>query len=108
MLDLALNKDFSVFLDDSGDLASVDGREQFEQSVVVLMTELLRTSLIGEFERDTIRQKLKLEAARVARRHEKISEISSIEIAPDPDNPHKYNVSINYRSEGTFQGTIGE
>jgi len=108
MLDLALDSDFSVFLDGSNDLATVSGREQFEQSVVIMLTELMRDSAIGEFDQATIEQKLKLEASRVARKHDRISEISGISVAPHKDNPHTYVIGIDYKSDEFFEETISE
>ncbi|WP_144797695.1 hypothetical protein [Halorubrum depositum] len=108
MLDLALDSDFSVFLDASNDLATVSGREQFEQSVVIMLTELMRNSAIGEFDQATIEQKLKLEASRVARQHDRISEISGIRVEPHDENPHAYVVGIDYKSNEVFEETISE
>jgi hypothetical protein len=108
MLDLALDSDFSVFLDSSNDLATVSGRAEFEQSVVVMLTELMQSSAIGEFDQATIEQKLKLEASRVARRHDRISEISGISVSPHPENPHTYVISIDYKSDDIFEGIISE
>jgi hypothetical protein len=108
MLDLSLNSDFSVFLDDNGDLATVSGREEFEQSVVIMMTELIRNSVIGQFDQSTIEQKLKLEATRVARSHDKLTEISRIDVSPHPENPHTYVVSIDYKTDEFFEGEISE
>ncbi|QIR31070.1 hypothetical protein HrrHc2_150 [Halorubrum virus Hardycor2] len=108
MLDLALNSDFSVFLDESGDLASVSGREEFEQAVVILLTELMRNSAIGEFDETTIKQKLKLEASRVARRHDYLSSVDGIEVSPHDSDPHKYVLRINYKSNHVFEEAISE
>ncbi|AAO61374.1 hypothetical protein HfxHF1_510 [Halophage HF1] len=108
MLDLALNSDFSVFLDESGDLASVSGREEFEQAVVILLTELMRNSAIGEFDETTIKQKLKLEASRVARRHDYLSGIDGIEISPHDSDPNTYVLRINYESNHVFEEAISE
>lgn len=108
MLDLALNSDFSVFLDESGDLASVSGREEFEQAVVILLTELMRDSAIGEFDETTIKQKLKLEASRVARKHDYLSNIDGIEVSPHNNDPHTYVLRINYQSNRVFEEAISE
>ncbi|UBF19612.1 T4 gp25-like baseplate wedge protein [Halorubrum tailed virus 10] len=106
MLDLALNSDFSVFLNENGDLGTVSGREEFEQSVVILMTELMRSSAIGEFDQSTIEQKLKLEATRVARKHDFLTDISGIDVSPHKENPHTYVVSIDYKSDRIFEENI--
>jgi len=108
MLDLALNSDFSVFLDESGDLGTVSGREEFEQAVVILLTELMRDAAIGEFDETTIKQKLKLEASRVARKHDHLTNIDGIEVSPHDDNPNTYVLRINYKTNRIFEEAISE
>lgn len=108
MLDLALNSDSSVFLDENGDLGTVSGREEFEQTVVILLTELMRDAAIGEFDETTIKQKLKLEASRVARKHDYLTSIDGIEVAPHDSDPHTYVLRINYKSNHVFEEAISE
>lgn len=108
MFDLSLNSDFSVHLDDRNDLAVVDGRDQFEQSVLVHLTEFFHTNIIGELDPDTIATKLRIESNRVARAHDQISGIEYIEVEESPDVPNTYTLDIGYRTGEEFSTEISE
>lgn len=107
MFDLALNSDFSVHLDDTNDLATVEGREAFEQSIVWHLTELMHERLPGfTGSKDTTIQKIELIVNRVARRHEMIDGIADLSIGQTPDAPDTYEVEIIYTSEEVFSETF--
>lgn len=108
MVDLALDSDFSVDLNDRNELATVDGRAEFEQSVRVMLTSFMYSSVIGETDTKTIKQKLRLQTSRVARRHSQISYIDSIEIAQAENDPHTYEVRIDYKSDSILQFEVSE
>lgn len=99
MLDLALNENFSVFLDDTNDLATVDGQDQFEQSVAVHLTDLLHKNVLPGMDNDgTTKNKIRLQVSRVARRHDRIEEVSSVKIDDLVGEEASYEVTIVYRT----------
>lgn len=106
MFDLALNSNFSVHLDDRNDLATVEGREAFEQSVVVLLTEFMHERLPGLSEGQTLKQKIRLEVSRVARDHDELDSIASLNIREKPGEPDTYLVQIIYESGQDFSTDI--
>lgn len=99
MQDLGLNSNFSVHLDDRHDLATVDGRGAFEQSVVMMLTDFMYNSLPGLSKRKTIEQRIHLEVTRVAREHDRLSGIRNIRINEKIGSPDTYEVEIAYTSD---------
>ncbi len=108
MVDLALDSDFSVFLNDKNGLSTVDGRSEFEQSVRVMVTDFMYRSVIGDSDPEEIENKIRLQVSRVARRHDRLSSISNIDVSPSDDDPHTYNVRINYNSDSISEFEVSE
>lgn len=100
MEDLRLNSNFSVELDDRNDLATVSGREAFEQSVVMMLTDFMYQSLPGLSKRKTIEQRINLEVTRVAREHDLLDSVAQITINEKIGSPDTYQVDIIYEEEG--------
>lgn len=99
MNDLALNSDFSVFLNDRNDLATVSGKDAFEQSVAIMLTDFMYQNIPGVTDRETIEQRLRLEVNRVAREHDFIDEVSAIFISEKAGAVDTYAVEITYISD---------
>lgn len=108
MLDLALDSDFSVFLNDRNGIATVEERDEFEQSVRVMLTDFMHRSVLGEIGPDKVRNKIRLQVSRVARRHDRLSDISALEIEQSTDDPHVYNVRISYESDAVSEFEVSE
>lgn len=98
MKDLALNDNFSVHLDDRNDLATVEGRDAFEQSVVVMLTEFMDETLPGLKRGENIESKIQLQVTRVARSHDNLDTIQRVEVSEKEDVPDTYQVEIFYDS----------
>jgi len=103
MLDLALNSDFSVFLNDRNELSTVSGIDEFEQSVRVMVTDYLLNSVVGEVEEATIKSQIRLEVSRVARRHDRLSDISEIDISRSTEKENTYNLRIDFQSNSVSE-----
>jgi hypothetical protein len=108
MVDLALDSDFSVYLNDRNELGTVDGRAEFEQSVRVMITDFMYRRVIGESDPSTIKNKIRLEVSRVARRHDRLENISNIDISQSEDDPHTYVVRIDYQSDSLTEFEVSE
>lgn len=108
MVDLALNSDFSVFLDSRNGIATVSALDEFEQSVRVMVTDYLYNAVIGETDPSIIKQKIRLQVTRAARNHEKLEEIVEIQVGQDDTEPSKWNVRIEYEAGDISEfGVIG-
>lgn len=100
--DIALGSDFSVFLDHRNDLAKVEGREAFEQSVALMLTDLMQ-NVLSDFNHDTITQKLRLRVTRVAQEHDEIENIDQINIHRKQGASDTYVVEVTYlTADGAF------
>lgn len=101
-MDLSLNDEFSVHLDDRNDLAVVEGRAAFEQSVVVRVTDRMHDSIMGATGRQNIEEKIHLAVSRVARNHDQLDSIASIDITQPTGQPDTYAVEVEYLEAGDF------
>lgn len=106
MQDLALNSDFSVHLDDRNDLASVSGREAFEQALVVRLTDLMHGAIRGLTNGDTVEERINLTVSRVAREMDFIDSIANVNVTPSPNDPNTYLVQITYTSDEIFEREV--
>jgi hypothetical protein len=98
MQDLSLNSNFSVHLNDRNDLATVEGRDAFEQSVSVALTEFMHDTLPGLKKGENIKEKITLQVTRVAREHDSLDSISQISVVEKEGVPDTYQVEIHYDS----------
>lgn len=108
MVDLALDSNFSVFLNDRNELGTVSERAEFEQSIRVMVTDLMYRNVIGESNPGEIKNKIRLQISRVARRHDRLDDISEIDISQSDDDPHVYEVTINYTSGSLSEFEVSE
>jgi hypothetical protein len=99
MNDLQLNSNFSIFLNERNDLATVEGKDAFEQSVAIMLTDFMYNSIPGRTERESIKERLRLEVNRVAGEHEFVDEISSISISEKVGEAGTYTVNVTYLSD---------
>lgn len=107
MQDLALNSNFSVYLDDRNDLATVEGNAAFEQHVVVMLTDYMHRSLPGiTGSDDTVKEKIRLQVTRVARDNSVLDSVSSIDVREKDGEPGTYEVQILYDAGDSFEFDI--
>lgn len=103
--DLKLNSGLEVFIDSTGDLASVGGREHFEQLVGIRLL-LVYEQLVGLRDPEEIEAKLVVEAQELARSMSQLERITSISVNEVIDEPNTFNVEITYETEETFEETL--
>lgn len=102
MTDVSLDEDFDVHLDDRNDVAIVNERAEFEQSVAIKLTSFMY-DIAGDSDLDTIKERIRLQVSRVARNHDLLDSIRKpIRIERDADNPGTVNVEIVYISSENF------
>lgn len=107
-MEFSLNRDFSIHLDQHNDIALVDKREQFEQTIALKLTKLMQDSVIGETDPELVRQQLRLAVTRVARDHDLIDGVESINIARSEESASTYEVGIVYDSQAVFNMVVSE
>lgn len=108
MVDLALDSDFSVFLNDRNELGTVNGRSEFEQSVRVMTTHLMYSSVIGESNPNEIKNRIRLQISRVAQEHDRLDDISEIDIERSTEDPNTFDVRIRYQSDSITEFGVSE
>jgi hypothetical protein len=99
--DLAIDSNFEVYLDHRGDLATVSGRDAFEQELAIRLKERFN-DLIGDTRPGNIMDLLETEARRVADEMNRINRLQNIVVTRDDDIPGKYNASIVYDTGEQF------
>lgn len=101
MKDLALNSDFSVFIDDRNDLGQVEGQDAFEQQVVVMLTDFMHEQLPGiAADPTTVKEKIRLEVSRVARENGHIDRIAKIDVTQKDTD--RFEVEIHFIAAESF------
>lgn len=101
MTDLALDGNFDIFLDDRNDVATVDGRAEFEQTVAVKLTSYMY-NIAGDTDFATLKEKIRLQVSRVARSHDMLDSINRVAVDRHPDKPGTVRVELIYSSSATF------
>ena len=94
VFDLALSNENDVFIDHRGDLATVEGREGFEQSVGLVITDEY-TDIVNEFDDTNILSLVEVKAQKVAQQHSMLDSVSDI-AASFADDGVTLEVEISY------------
>lgn len=102
--DFKLDGDFDIFIDHRGDLATVSGREAFEQKLIVRIQENF-TEQIGRFDKENIKDLLLLETERIAEEQDQIDRIAAFSAAFSDEKPNTVEITIVYDTgdELTFE-----
>ena len=77
VFDLALSRENEVFIDHRGDLATVEGRDGFEQSIALAITDAY-TDIVNEFDDNNILSLVEVKARKVVARHSMLNEVTGI------------------------------
>jgi hypothetical protein len=94
-MDIALNDEFDVFIDHRGDLATVEGREAFEQQLILWVQERF-TRALSEYGDDEIIDLLEVEAERVAEEVDRVVALSGFNVEFSDTKPNTVIVEIIY------------
>ena len=93
MKDIALDSSFDVFLDDRNDLGTVEGVAEFQQSVAIYLQEYLYEEM-SRLDSDTAEQRVQMQVTRVARDHDMLDRIDTINVRRDSDEPDRMLVDV--------------
>lgn len=99
--DLALDRNFDVFIGPRGDLATVSGRDAFEQEVIVRITEKY-TDLIGSIDRENIPSLVNVEAKRVADEMDRLESVAAFRSSFSETDTNTLEVRIIYDTGDEF------
>lgn len=104
--DLAVDENFDVFISHRGDLATVEGRDRFEQEIAFRLNKEL-VGLIGTLDKSTVRDLARVNARRVAQKADRIDRIAAMRTEFSKDQPNTLILTIIYDTgdEATFEVT---
>jgi len=100
--DLALNEKFEVFVNARGDIAFVNGKEAFEQELLLRISSKY-LDIVGENDRGTVTDLLELEAERTAKEMDALEKISDISVIFPDDAVNTVEVTIIYDTGEVLQ-----
>lgn len=103
-MDYALNQQRDIHFTEWGDFATVTGRSEFEQAVVIAL-ESEEGGLLGDTTRHSnVKEKARLATIRTAKQFEEINNIQDIDVSlPEPGT---LAVSVTYLTGETFTETL--
>jgi hypothetical protein len=103
IVDLALDENFNVYIDHTGDLAGVKGRTAFEQELVIRLTERMR-GLIGRGDADeqTLVELARSYTRRIANEMDELDEIASFSAELSGDAYSTLEIELVYDTGGVL------
>lgn len=100
MTDFKLTEDLQISFDHTGDIATVSGKEEFEQTIALALTEDF-VELVGEFDDETAKELARVKAGRVAGAFPEIESVASIDVSFSETDVKTLEVTITYDTGGT-------
>jgi hypothetical protein len=98
MVDYSVDGDFDLHFNDFQDFATVSGREEFEQDLIIYLNDELQ-DLLGTYKSvSTIEEKITLRAVRIAKQFDIVDRIKNVEVNKPLDATNDLEVVINYKS----------
>jgi hypothetical protein len=105
MVDYYLNESFEIEDDQHGGYKLVDGKEEFQQKVIVELTEREREIMRNGFTKTT-KEKIQLAVQRTAQNFNLVNEIRNINISRPVDKRSTFEVEVTFVTGGNFQETF--
>lgn len=106
MVDYQLNEDLSLARTQWGSFTTVDGINEFEQSLGVRLRGLIRDAAFSR-PNTADREKINLAAKRVANQYDILDEVDQIVVERLPESgEYDYRVFIEYSSNTPFEETF--
>lgn len=103
--DLAVDQNFDVFISQGGDLATVRGREAFEQKVIIRITDKY-FSIIGDIDRENAKELVRVEATRVANEMDMLDSVAEFDANFSSEQPNTLEVTIVYDTGDELEFSI--
>lgn len=99
-MDIALNDSFDVFIDHRGDLATVEGREAFEQQLILWIQERF-TNALSEYGDNEVLDLIEVEAERVANEVDGVVGIAGFDVQFSDEQVNTVEVQVIYDTGDT-------
>lgn len=106
VFDIALSEDFEVIINERSLLETVDGNEGLEQAIALRLTDKYYDLIGSGLENKNITNILEVEAKRVARSLDSLTELSSITVEYSDTEPETLEVEIMYNTGDSTIRTI--
>jgi hypothetical protein len=106
MVDYSINNEFDIRLDDHNTPETVDGKDEFEEDVVIRLYNDFRAVIEGYSTSENITEKIQLVVRRLAAESGVIDSIERILVSRAVDRPETVIVEIMYSSGETFEETL--
>lgn len=106
MVDYSIDDSFDLHFNDRDNFEEVDGKEEFEQDLVIRIHDEFREIIEGYNSSENITEKVQLFVKRIASEHEVIDSIEQLVITRPVETPGTVNVEIGYSTGRTFEETI--
>lgn len=101
MKDIKLNRYFEIVIDHRNDLATVEGRDEFEQHLALGVTQFF-TEEIGSVDHRSAKSRLRLYANRLANQSDRAGEVASVSVEEHEYLSNTLEVSIVYQNGAIF------
>lgn len=102
MTDIEVDDRFQVSFDETNDIGTVSGREQFEQHIASMVTSYF-FQYIGDRNNSNVVQKLRMEARRVVEDSEYISAVENIEVTNQENDSLRMTIQYNTNEDFEFE-----
>lgn len=101
MKDIKFDRDFQIIIDDRNDLATVSGREAFEQDLAITLTAFFYEE-IGTLRGPESLERIRMQAERVARFNDQLEGIISMDVTESIEHPNAAELNIIYSTGDDF------
>lgn len=105
MVDLGVDSTLNVYIDNSGNLSYVEGKEAFEQRVALRLTDRY-FKIVGNRDEAEVIKRLEVEADRVANTDPNIDSMPAFDVSFSDEEHKKIEVIIVYDTGDTTEFTI--
>lgn len=106
MTDYSIDSAFDLHFTEVRDFATVDGRREFEQDLVIRIHYALAELLGTDLRSGNIEKKINLLATRVAKEYGELDSLEDVSATPSVDEPNTLDVQITYSSGEIFEESI--
>lgn len=106
MVDYSIDESFDIHFNDEGGIAEVDGKDEFEQDLVITIHDEFSEVINGYNGSENIAQKIQLLVKRIATEYNVMDSVERIIISEPEDKPETVLVEIGYSTGETFEEAL--
>jgi hypothetical protein len=105
-MDYSINNEFDIRLGENNSPQTVDGRQEFEEDVVIRLYNDFQDVIQGYSSSENVTEKIQLAIRRLAAESEIIDSVKRILVRRAVDRPETVIVKIDYSSGESFEETL--